>query len=74
MDYRFTAFISFSHLCVIRVVAVHSITNKLNVGQWFCSYQEAIEDITKRMGAGMAKFICKEVCRTWLLFCIYSFH
>lgn len=27
----------------------------------FCSYQEAIEDITNRMGAGMAKFICKEV-------------
>ncbi|CAL0329265.1 unnamed protein product [Lupinus luteus] len=25
------------------------------------TYQEAIEDITKRMGAGMAKFICKEV-------------
>ncbi|KAI4367257.1 hypothetical protein MLD38_023015 [Melastoma candidum] len=25
------------------------------------SYQEAIEDITQRMGAGMAKFICKEV-------------
>ncbi|CAN1745533.1 Squalene synthase 2, partial [Linum perenne] len=25
------------------------------------SYQEAIEDITKRMGAGMAKFILKEV-------------
>ncbi|XP_043709006.1 squalene synthase 1-like [Telopea speciosissima] len=25
------------------------------------SYQEAIEDITKRMGAGMAKFICEEV-------------
>ncbi|KAG2705807.1 hypothetical protein I3760_05G072700 [Carya illinoinensis] len=25
------------------------------------SYQEAIEDITKRMGAGMAKFICQEV-------------
>ncbi|ESQ53653.1 hypothetical protein EUTSA_v10025392mg [Eutrema salsugineum] len=24
-------------------------------------YQEAIEDITKRMGAGMAKFVCKEV-------------
>ncbi|OMO74384.1 Squalene/phytoene synthase [Corchorus capsularis] len=24
-------------------------------------YQDAIEDITKRMGAGMAKFICKEV-------------
>ncbi|XP_061958393.1 squalene synthase 2-like [Populus nigra] len=24
-------------------------------------YQEAIEDITKRMGAGMVKFICKEV-------------
>ena len=26
-----------------------------------CSYQEAIKDITMRMGAGMAKFICKEV-------------
>ena len=26
-----------------------------------CSYQLAIEDITKRMGAGMAKFICQEV-------------
>ncbi|KAG5547836.1 hypothetical protein RHGRI_013499 [Rhododendron griersonianum] len=25
------------------------------------NYQEAIEDITMRMGAGMAKFICKEV-------------
>ncbi|KAH0461243.1 hypothetical protein IEQ34_008818 [Dendrobium chrysotoxum] len=25
------------------------------------SYQEAIKDITMRMGAGMAKFICKEV-------------
>ncbi|XP_023755298.2 squalene synthase 2 [Lactuca sativa] len=25
------------------------------------SYQEAIEDITMKMGAGMAKFICKEV-------------
>ncbi|KAL3749429.1 hypothetical protein ACJRO7_010527 [Eucalyptus globulus] len=25
------------------------------------SYQEAIEDITKRMGVGMANFICKEV-------------
>lgn len=25
------------------------------------NYQDAIEDITKRMGAGMAKFICKEV-------------
>nr|QQM18931.1 squalene synthase [Kadsura heteroclita] len=25
------------------------------------SYQEAIEDITKRMGKGMAKFICKQV-------------
>lgn len=24
-------------------------------------YQQAIEDITRRMGAGMAKFICKEV-------------
>nr|CAD1840365.1 unnamed protein product [Ananas comosus var. bracteatus] len=30
----------------------------LELGQ---SYQEAIEDITRRMGAGMAKFICKEV-------------
>ncbi|KAL6517345.1 squalene synthetase-like protein [Orobanche minor] len=28
-------------------------------------YQEAIEDITMRMGAGMAKFICKEVYRTY---------
>ncbi|XP_013624708.1 PREDICTED: squalene synthase-like [Brassica oleracea var. oleracea] len=27
-------------------------------------YQEIIEDITKRMGAGMAKFISKEVCDT----------
>ncbi|KAG6403620.1 hypothetical protein SASPL_135846 [Salvia splendens] len=27
----------------------------------FCSYQEAIENITMRMGEGMAKFICKEV-------------
>ncbi|CAH2076799.1 unnamed protein product [Thlaspi arvense] len=26
-----------------------------------CKYQEAIEEITKRMGAGMAKFICQEV-------------
>ncbi|CAI8616891.1 unnamed protein product [Vicia faba] len=25
------------------------------------NYQDTIEDITKRMGAGMAKFICKEV-------------
>ncbi|KAH9605353.1 hypothetical protein KSS87_000152 [Heliosperma pusillum] len=25
-----------------------------------CDYQEAIRDITKRMGAGMAQFICKE--------------
>jgi farnesyl-diphosphate farnesyltransferase len=33
----------------------------------FCSYQEAIEDITKRMGAGMAKFICKEVCNAFIL-------
>uniref|UniRef100_A0A0D9W0C0 Squalene synthase n=1 Tax=Leersia perrieri TaxID=77586 RepID=A0A0D9W0C0_9ORYZ len=30
----------------------------LELGQ---GYQEAIEEITKRMGAGMAKFICKEV-------------
>ncbi|CAA7013213.1 unnamed protein product [Microthlaspi erraticum] len=27
-------------------------------------YQEVIEDITKRMGAGMAKFICQEVSTT----------
>jgi len=27
-------------------------------------YQEAIEEITRRMGAGMAKFICQEVCDT----------
>jgi hypothetical protein len=26
------------------------------------SYQQAIEEITRQMGAGMAKFICKEVC------------
>lgn len=30
---------------------------------YLCSYQQAIEDITMRMGAGMAKFICKEVCK-----------
>ena len=35
---------------------------------YFCSYQEAIEDITKRMGAGMAKFICKEVWQASLIF------
>ncbi|KAK9051959.1 hypothetical protein SSX86_028587 [Deinandra increscens subsp. villosa] len=29
--------------------------------QLIFSYQEAIEDITMKMGAGMAKFICKEV-------------
>lgn len=27
-------------------------------------YQEVIADITKRMGAGMADFITREVCRT----------
>lgn len=32
----------------------------------FCSYQKAIEDITKRMGAGMGEFICKEVCESYL--------
>ena len=36
-----------------------------------CSYQEAIEDITKRMGAGMAKFICKEVCNECLCFFLF---
>ncbi|KAJ8641103.1 hypothetical protein MRB53_017797 [Persea americana] len=37
----------------------HNVSNAfLELGR---SYQEAIEDITKRMGAGMAKFICKEV-------------
>ncbi|KAJ7967257.1 Squalene synthase [Quillaja saponaria] len=36
----------------------HVSTAFLELGK---SYQEAIEDITKRMGAGMAKFICKEV-------------
>ncbi|KAG6762898.1 hypothetical protein POTOM_033425 [Populus tomentosa] len=30
-------------------------------------YQEAIEDITKRMGAGMAKFICKEGFNSFLI-------
>ncbi|XP_041010781.1 squalene synthase [Juglans microcarpa x Juglans regia] len=36
----------------------HVSTAFLELGK---SYQEAIEDITQRMGAGMAKFICKEV-------------
>ncbi|XP_073313995.1 squalene synthase-like [Primulina huaijiensis] len=36
----------------------HLTTAFLELGS---SYQEAIEDITLRMGAGMAKFICKEV-------------
>ncbi|RYR69791.1 hypothetical protein Ahy_A03g016341 isoform B [Arachis hypogaea] len=36
----------------------HVSTAFLELGK---GYQEAIEDITKRMGAGMAKFICKEV-------------
>ncbi|XP_059647608.1 squalene synthase 1 isoform X1 [Cornus florida] len=36
----------------------HVSTAFLELGR---SYQEAIEDITMRMGAGMAKFICKEV-------------
>lgn len=36
----------------------HVSTAFLELGR---GYQEAIEDITKRMGAGMAKFICKEV-------------
>nr|XP_011458278.1 PREDICTED: squalene synthase-like isoform X2 [Fragaria vesca subsp. vesca] len=36
----------------------HVATAFLELGK---GYQEAIEDITKRMGAGMAKFICKEV-------------
>ena len=36
----------------------HVSTAFLELGK---NYQDAIEDITKRMGAGMAKFICKEV-------------
>ncbi|KAG6777893.1 hypothetical protein POTOM_017734 [Populus tomentosa] len=37
----------------------HNVSNAfLELGK---GYQEAIEDITKRMGAGMAKFILKEV-------------
>lgn len=36
----------------------HVSTAFLELGR---GYQVAIEDITKRMGAGMAKFICKEV-------------
>ncbi|CAH9100603.1 unnamed protein product [Cuscuta europaea] len=36
----------------------HVSTAFLELGK---NYQEAIEDITKRMGAGMAKYICKEV-------------
>ncbi|XAR59105.1 Squalene synthase [Bertholletia excelsa] len=36
----------------------HVSTAFLELGR---SYQEAIEDITMKMGAGMAKFICKEV-------------
>ncbi|XP_015892440.2 squalene synthase 2 [Ziziphus jujuba] len=36
----------------------HVSTAFLELGE---GYKEAIEDITKRMGAGMAKFICKEV-------------
>ncbi|KAK1261355.1 Squalene synthase [Acorus gramineus] len=36
----------------------HVSTAFLELGK---SYQEAIEDITKRMGSGMAKYICKEV-------------
>nr|ACX42423.1 squalene synthase [Bupleurum chinense] len=37
----------------------HHVSNAfLELGK---GYQEAIEDITMRMGAGMAKFICKEV-------------
>lgn len=36
----------------------HVSTAFLELGK---GYQDAIEDITKRMGAGMAKFICKEV-------------
>ncbi|KAM3291790.1 squalene synthase [Capsicum chacoense] len=36
----------------------HVSTAFLELGK---NYQQAIEDITMRMGAGMAKFICKEV-------------
>ena len=42
------------------------LRDKLQLSCLFCSYQEAIEDITMRMGAGMAKFICKEVCNKYL--------
>ncbi|KAG5583570.1 hypothetical protein H5410_054197 [Solanum commersonii] len=36
------------------------------------NYQEVIKDITKRMGEGMAKFLCKEVIRRmyWPLTCL----
>lgn len=45
-----------------RVVPLHfAMKGSQNYLELFCSYQEAIEDITMRMGAGMAKFICKEV-------------
>ncbi|KAJ6846502.1 squalene synthase-like [Iris pallida] len=48
----------------------HVSTAFLELGE---SYQEAIEDITKRMGAGMAKFICKEVetCNDYDEYCHY---
>jgi farnesyl-diphosphate farnesyltransferase len=36
----------------------HVSTAFLELGE---GYQKAIEEITRRMGAGMAKFICKEV-------------
>ena len=34
---------------------------------YFSRYKEAIEDITMRMGAGMAKFIYKEVCNKYYI-------
>ncbi|PHT59063.1 Squalene synthase [Capsicum baccatum] len=40
----------------------HVSTAFLELGK---NYQQAIEDITMRMGAGMAKFICKEVETTY---------
>lgn len=45
----------------------------INWHTWVCisSYQEAIEEITRRMGAGMAKFIQKEVKENTSDHCIY---
>ncbi|KAG1368798.1 Squalene synthase [Cocos nucifera] len=45
--------------CKVLMDKFHSVSTAFS--ELGASYQEAIEDITKRMGAGMAKFICKEV-------------